>query len=65
MSSEIIMTDFTQVFPFKNCNDNIIVCDRCENVICILDKLVNILSFINLKKTVFDIKNNNIKRASL
>ena len=59
------MTDFTQVFPFKNFNDNIIVCDRCENAICILDKLVNILSFINLKKTVFDIKNNNIKRASL
>ena len=50
------MTAFTQVFPFKNCNDNIIVCVTCENEMRFLNKLVDTLSFVNLEFISYEIK---------
>ena len=40
-------------FPFKNCNDDIIVCVRGETEIRFLNRLDDILSFINLEKIMF------------
>ena len=47
------MTAFAHASPFKNCNDNIIVFVRCKDEIRSLNKLVDILSSVNMRKIVF------------